>query len=192
MIIAHSGIAIFSAGVVFVMTYQIEKDIVMKPSQTQTIEDHNLTFVGIRPISGPNYNGVEGIFELSQKGSKNISLLTPQKRKYVRSDDPMTEASILYGFLGDFYVSLGEPTITDNESALPQETSWTIRASYKPLMGWVWFGCFLMSLGGGLAMFDKRYSKQKKPKFQTDTVQNSNFVDSKKTIPTLSQSKSAS
>ena len=104
MIIAHSGIAIFCAGVVFVMTYQVEKDLVIKPNQTQMVGNHDLKFLGVKPISGPNFTGVEGLFELRQRDSNKINLLSPQKRKYIRSDDLMTEASILYGFFGDFYV----------------------------------------------------------------------------------------
>ena len=55
------------------------------------------------------------------ENSKETHLLTPQKRKYLRSDDPMTEASILYGLFGDFYVSLGEPTVTSKQGELPKE-----------------------------------------------------------------------
>ena len=190
MILAHIGIAIFTAGVVFVMTYQIEKDIVLKPNQIETIGDHNLTFVGIRPISGPNFSGVEGIFELTKNQSNTIHLLNPQKRKYIRSDDPMTEASILYGFFGDFYVSLGEPTSLGTEGLTP-ETSWTIRASYKPLMGWVWVGCFLMALGGGLAIFDKRYFKQKNTHEKKFVDQSASITNAKKLIENTSQTKAA-
>ena len=189
MIIAHSGIAIFCAGVVFVMTYQVEKDLVIKPNQTQMVGNHDLKFLGVKPISGPNFTGIEGLFELRQRDSKKINLLSPQKRKYIRSDDLMTEASILYGFFGDFYVSLGEPT-TLKSGELTDETSWTIRASYKPLMGWVWFGCLLMSLGGGLAMLDKRYFNQKKLQPQGEKVKNPNFLDSKNIISKQPETKS--
>ena len=133
--------------------------------------------------------GVEGLFELRQRDSNKINLLSPQKRKYIRSDDLMTEASILYGFFGDFYVSLGEPT-TLKSGELTDETSWTIRASYKPLMGWVWFGCLLMSLGGGLAMLDKRYFNQKKLQPQGEKVKNPNFLDSKNIISKQPETKS--
>ncbi|OUV30393.1 MAG: heme lyase NrfEFG subunit NrfE [Betaproteobacteria bacterium TMED100] len=189
MIIAHSGVAIFTAGVVFVMTYQIEKDIVMKPNQIQSIGDHNLKFIGVRPISGSNYSGVEGLFELAKENSKEIHLLMPQKRKYLRSDDPMTEASILYGFFGDFYVSLGEPTTTSTKDSSSLEASWTIRASFKPMMAWVWVGCFLMALGGGLAIFDKRYLKQKKSDLSSKTVPEPNAINSEKLVPDISQTK---
>ena len=72
-----------------------EKDLVIKPNQTQMVGNHDLKFLGVKPISGPNFTGIEGLFELRQRDSKKINLLSPQKRKYIRSDDLMTEASII-------------------------------------------------------------------------------------------------
>jgi len=34
---------------------------------------------------------------------------------------------------------------------------WLIRVHYKPLVGWIWYGCLLMALGGALAASDRRY-----------------------------------
>ena len=66
----------------------------------------------------------------------------------------MTEAAVDYGFFGDDYLSWGEATNLQNIS----ETSWTIRASYKPLMVWVWIGCLFMAIGGFVAIFGKKQS----------------------------------
>ena len=154
MIIAHCGLAIFSFGVIFVMSYQIEKDLIIKPNQVQNVGSHTITLKGIKAISGDNFSGVEGTFELSSNDNNKTEFLYPQKRLYVRSADPMTEAAISYGVFGDFYLSLGEPTDKKN---INKNTTWTIRASYKPLMVWVWFGCLLMAIGGMFAIVDKRY-----------------------------------
>jgi cytochrome c-type biogenesis protein CcmF len=32
-----------------------------------------------------------------------------------------------------------------------------VRVYYKPFVDWIWGGCVLMSLGGLLAMLDRRY-----------------------------------
>ena len=154
MFIGHCGLAIFALGVTFVMSFQVEKDIVLKPSEVYQLEDHSVKFVGVRPISGVNFTGVEGIFELRKDGETKARVLYPQKRKYIRSDDPMTEAAVDYGFFGDVYLSLGEATNLQNIA----ETSWTIRASYKPLMVWVWIGCLFMAIGGFVAIFGKKQS----------------------------------
>jgi len=64
----------------------------------------------------------------------------------------MTEAAIDAGFFGDRYVSLGEP-VSDKGT----EGAWALRVYVKPFIDWVWGGCFLMALGGFLAMADRRY-----------------------------------
>jgi cytochrome c-type biogenesis protein CcmF len=37
-----------------------------------------------------------------------------------------------------------------------------VRAHYKPLVRWVWLGALLMAFGGILAVFDKRYARQRR------------------------------
>ena len=61
----------------------------------------------------------------------------------------MTEAAIDRSLTRDLYVSLGEPV--DNGAA------WIVRVYFKPFVDWIWGGCLLMALGGGLASSDRRY-----------------------------------
>jgi cytochrome c-type biogenesis protein CcmF len=63
---------------------------------------------------------------------------------------PMTETAIDTGLTRDLYVSLGEPLD-------PQGSAWSVRVYYKPFVMWIWGGCLLMALGGGLAAADRRY-----------------------------------
>ena len=65
---------------------------------------------------------------------------------------PMTEAAIDAGLLRDVYVSLGEPIDRDQP-----EGEWAVRVYYKPFVDWIWGGCVLMSLGGLIAILDRRY-----------------------------------
>ena len=68
----------------------------------------------------------------------------------------MTEASIERRFFGDIYIALGEMQGSDRATS-----GWLIRLYSKPLMGWIWFGCLLMAVGGWLALNDKRYRQRK-------------------------------
>ncbi len=61
---------------------------------------------------------------------------------------PMTEAAIDWGFTRDLYVALGEP--------LP-DGDWAVRLYHKPFVRWIWLGAVLMSLGGLIAILDRRY-----------------------------------
>ena len=64
----------------------------------------------------------------------------------------MTEASISVGLSGDLYISLGEQL---------NATDWSVRIHIKPFVDWIWGGCFVMALGGLLAITDRRYRKRK-------------------------------
>ena len=76
------------------------------------------------------------------------------------SGTTMTEAAINTGFLGDRYVSLGEPVTDKGETG-----AWGVRVYVKPFVDWIWFGCFFMALGGFVAMSDRRYRLAVRQKF---------------------------
>ncbi|OIQ74904.1 cytochrome c-type biogenesis protein CcmF [mine drainage metagenome] len=67
---------------------------------------------------------------------------------------PTTEAAIDSGFVRDIYVSLGENL--DN----PGKPAWAMRVYHKPFVPWIWVGCLMMALGGGMAALDKRYRRK--------------------------------
>ena len=64
----------------------------------------------------------------------------------------MTETSIDTGPTRDLYVSLGERL-----SGPGEPEAWSVRVYYKPVVIWIWCGCLLMAIGGGLAVADRRY-----------------------------------
>jgi cytochrome c-type biogenesis protein CcmF len=84
------------------------------------------------------------------EGDRQVGTLQPEKRRYVSSAMPMTEAGIDRNLWRDRYVSLGEPL-----SGEPPQ--WSFRVYHKPFVSWIWLGAVYMVLGGGLAAFDRRY-----------------------------------
>ena len=148
---AHLGVAAFVVGVTLVSAYQEEKDVRMEPDDTVSVGGYGFRFVGVRPEMGPNYRAMVGEVELSKDG-KVLKTLHPEKRSYLSSAMPMTEAAIDAGILRDVYVSLGEPI---------DERAWSVRVYYKPFVDWIWGGCLLMALGGLLALSDRRYRLKK-------------------------------
>ena len=39
-----------------------------------------------------------------------------------------------------------------------------VRVYSKPFVTWIWFGCIIMSVGGLLAMLDRRYRRRREKK----------------------------
>jgi cytochrome c-type biogenesis protein CcmF len=152
MHLAHIGIAAFVIGVTLVSAYQEEKDVRMEPDDTVSVGGYTFRFIGVREAMGPNYRAMVGEVELSKNG-KVLRTMNPEKRAYLTSAMPMTEAAIEAGLARDLYVSLGEPI---------NERAWSVRVYYKPFVDWIWGGCLLMALGGAIALTDRRY-RLKKP-----------------------------
>ena len=148
---AHVGVAVFVVGVSMVMTYEQEKDVKMELGDTVSVGGYTFQFNGVSQVQGPNYTALRGDVDLSLDG-KFLKKLHPEKRAYVASSMPMTEAAIDTGFLRDTYVSLGEPI----DKAKP-EAAWAVRVYYKPFVDWIWGGCVLMAIGGLIAISDRRY-----------------------------------
>jgi cytochrome c-type biogenesis protein CcmF len=146
MQLGHLGVAVFVMGVTLVGGYQEEQDVRMEPGDTVRVGGHDFRFIGTSAVTGPNYSAARGEFEVS-RGGKVIRLL-PEKRTYVSSTMPMTEAAIDAGLTRDVYVSLGEPL---------EGKAWAVRVYYKPFVDWIWAGCLLMALGGVCAVSDRRY-----------------------------------
>ena len=151
MHVAHTGIAVFIVGVAMVGGYQTEKDVKMEIGDTVSVGGYSFRFNGVSQRQGPNYRALVGDVDLIKDG-RTIRKMFPEKRFYVASSMPMTEAAIDTGLLRDVYVSLGEPI----DKARP-DAAWAVRVYHKPFVDWIWGGCVLMGLGGLLAMSDRRY-----------------------------------
>ncbi|MCG7955562.1 MAG: heme lyase NrfEFG subunit NrfE, partial [Candidatus Thiodiazotropha endolucinida] len=151
MILAHMGVAMFIVGVTMVSNFGKEHDVRMSPGDVSEIAGYEFRFDGVKRVPGPNYNAHRGSFQVSHNGEAFITL-EPEKRTYFVQTRPMTEASIDWGFTRDLYVSLGEPLGGGD---------WSLRLYYKPYVRWIWLGGVLMSLGGILAVTDRRYRTAK-------------------------------
>ena len=148
MQLAHLGIAVFIIGVTMVKGYETERDVRMDVGDTVQAGGYEFRFDGVTEVQGANYVAAQGRVSVSKDG-KFVTELNPEKRQYNASGMPMTEAAIRTGLLRDLYVSLGEP--------IPDTDAWAVRVYIKPFVDWIWAGCFLMALGGIVAISDRRY-----------------------------------
>jgi cytochrome c-type biogenesis protein CcmF len=153
MVLAHLGVAVFIIGITMVSNFGIEEDVRMSPGGVQEAGGYRFQFEGVTTVPGPNYQAQRGRV-LVFKGNKQVTVLEPEKRTYVASRQPMTEAAIDAGLRRDLYVSLGEP--------VGDQGDWAVRIYYKPYVRWIWLGGVLMALGGLLALTDRRYRTARK------------------------------
>lgn len=154
MHLAHVGIAVSVVGITMVTGYATEKDVRMMVGDTVSVGGYSLELTGMRETKGPNYLATVADVNLWQ-GKQKLKTMHPEKRAYLSSSMPMTEAAIDSGILRDVYVSLGEALESQTEPA------WAMRVYHKPFVNWIWGGALLMAIGGALAALDRRYRKRK-------------------------------
>jgi cytochrome c-type biogenesis protein CcmF len=169
MIIAHLGVAITVIGITVVSNFSVEKALKMAPGDVATLSGYDFRFVQAGQQEGPNYTAQVGVFEVSKSG-QYVTTMHAEKRRYKVQSSMMTEAAIDAGLFRDLYVSMGEPLA---------DGAWAMRLQVKAYMRWVWLGAIFMSVGGLLAILDKRY--RLRPKTVTKTTKTATKAATKAT-----------
>ena len=149
MCLAHLGVAVTVVGIALTTAWSTERDVRLEPGQSVELGALTFRFEGVAPVRGPNYVADEGTVTVFRDGEA-LTVLRPQKRRYLARQMVMTEAAIDAGLFRDVYVALGEPLGDD---------AWAVRVHHKPFVRWVWLGGVLMMIGGLVAAGDKRYRK---------------------------------
>ncbi len=144
---AHAGLGITMFAIAGLTAWQQEDIRVVQMGEPFDVGAYTLTLQDVVQEEGPNYFVTAGAVTLA-KGGREIAQMRPEKRQYPVARMPTTEAAIDYRFLRDVYVVLG-----DRQA----DGGWTMRTYVKPLTNWIWGGCLLMALGGGLSLSDRRF-----------------------------------
>ncbi len=152
MILAHMGVGVFVLGVTVTSSFSIETDDAAMPGDRREVGGYEFVFRGLRDVQGPNYEAVEGEFEVRRDGAL-VSVLLPQKRIYRVQQNPMTETAIDAGWRRDLLVALGDPL---------GEGAWSLRVQYRPFIRFIWMGALIMALGGLVAITDPRYRLERR------------------------------
>jgi cytochrome c-type biogenesis protein CcmF len=150
---AHLGVAVLVLGITGVKSFQVERDVRLGLGDAAVVAGVRYQLISVDNHLGPNYLALRAqlkMFEGAPGDERQVGTLQPEKRRYVSSAMPMTEAAIDRTLWRDRYVSLGEPLAGEP----PQ---WSFRVYHKPFVSWIWLGALGMVLGGGLAAWDRRY-----------------------------------
>ena len=146
MSVAHLGVAVLVFGITVSSEWKIEIEKMVLPGEEIFLANYNIVFEGVEKVKGPNWNGERGIFNVKY-GDENF-YLNSEKRVYMASNMPTTEAGINSKILGDLYVVIGENDPINKELR-------AVRIYHNPLVGWIWLGAFIMALGGFISLSDR-------------------------------------
>jgi len=144
--LAHAGIGLTVIGIVATSAWRAEEVAVLKEGERTTIAGYELTFRGVAPRQGPNYQELVGLLAVTRGGAP-VTELAPSKRTFDTPQQTTTEAAIHVAWRGDLYVVLG-----DEQAA----GGWVVRLYFNPLVRLIWLGAVVMALGGLLSLSDRR------------------------------------
>ncbi|KKB12198.1 cytochrome C biogenesis protein CcmF [Devosia geojensis] len=143
--LGHFGLGVTVLGIVATTAWESELVTTLNPGETTRLAGYTIAFESFEEVPGPNYMAEQGVFRVSEENGSTRTL-TPERRIYVASGTPTTEAAIeTYGF-SQLYLQLGEP-LADTH---------VVRAWFKPYVTLIWIGTILMALAGVVSLTDRR------------------------------------
>jgi cytochrome c-type biogenesis protein CcmF len=142
MIIAHLGVAIFVLGVTINKSYSIERQVKMSVGESVHLANYHFVFANLHEIDAVNYKSLRANFFVQNK-----FLISTEQRIYKSHEQTLSRPGIQYNIFRDLYISLGNAF---------EDGSWSVRIYYKPCVRWIWFGGFLLVIGGLLSLFTRR------------------------------------
>jgi cytochrome c-type biogenesis protein CcmF len=147
MTVAHLGLALAVIALTTVQSFTVERDVALSPGATASVAGYEFRFEGVRPIVGPNYDGVGGTLRVMHAGAL-VAVLQPQKRQYWVQRQVTSETAIKMHHGNNLLIALGEDLGAGR---------WSLRIQIRPLVSLIWFAAFIMAVGGALAASDRRY-----------------------------------
>jgi cytochrome c-type biogenesis protein CcmF len=144
--LAHAGVGITVIGIVATTAWQSEVVVSMKPGERAEIAGYAITFGGVAPGKGPNYQEQAAQISVARGGTA-VAELAPSKRTFDAPRQTTTEAGIHVALRGDLYAVLGDEV---------DGGGWVVRLYFNPLVRLIWLGAIVMAIGGALSLSDRR------------------------------------
>ena len=143
--LGHMGMGLTVLGIVSVTAWETELVTTLNPGETTQLSGYTLTLDSFTQIPGQNYVADTGHFTVTAPGG-GVAQLAAERRIYVASGTPTTEAAIETYGLSQFYLQLGEPI----------DGTHVVRIWYKPYILLIWIGALVMAAAGVLSLTDRR------------------------------------
>jgi cytochrome c-type biogenesis protein CcmF len=150
--IVHAGLIIVLIGITGSYAFKEVVDTDVTKGQSVALGSYVLTYDGMAVTNDAEKTTAKAIFAVSHDG-KPVGYVYPVKEYYPATDQNWTRVDLYSTPTVDVYLSL--LGYSEDGSTV------TIQAQLNPLVGWLWFGGGVMALGGLIAMWPARRSRQK-------------------------------
>ena len=145
--IAHFGFSLLILSILFNNIFSNEVIANLKIGETFETEKFTINFENIKQEDEKNFKAIIGKFNVQNlDGSSDI--LNPELRIYNQPNIITSEADIKTNLLTDKFMTM---------NYVQNQEYFNIRYQVKPFMIWIWVSVILISFGGFLSFFKKRY-----------------------------------
>ena len=149
MLVAHLGLAIFLFGVTGEQFFKKENSSQIKINEVINVGDYSIKLENVKNFKIDNYLSETGLFKITE--SENfVGNIKSEQRFYPVEKTKTTEAGIFNFMLSDIYLTMGEGNLKEG---------WVVKAYFNPLVKCLWFGAFVMAIGGILSLFSNANRK---------------------------------
>lgn len=140
--IVHLGLVLIFAGIAG-SVYQKVFEFQLQPGQTETFQEYRVELKNFDQRENENLVGTYALLDLYVDGEFRKTV-RPARYFYKQPEQPSTEVDIYSRLKEDVYFILG--SIDGNSGQA------TIRVQLHPLISWLWFGGFVLVIGGLMTM----------------------------------------
>jgi cytochrome c-type biogenesis protein CcmF len=141
--VVHAGIVVIALGLVGSGLFRSEATVTMEPGDVVEVGGERLRFDGVRELRRDNYAALQARLTLINSGR----VVFPEKRRYPRQEELMTESGIDSTPLRDVYAVLAESAGMNR---------WAVHVYVNPLVQFIWIGGFVILAGLFLSLSGRR------------------------------------
>ncbi len=145
--IAHFGFSLLILSILFNNILSTEVITNLKIGDTFETGKIKIKFERVDEKIAQNFKAVVGEFNVENIDG-SIDVLKPELRIYNQPNIVTSEADIKTNLLTDKFMTM---------NLVQNQDYFNIRYQVKPLMIWIWFSVLLISMGGLLSLFQKKY-----------------------------------
>jgi cytochrome c-type biogenesis protein CcmF len=153
--VAHVGLIILLAAVALNNSFQTQTRVTLTVGQHASAGDFNVHLQSLDVQQLPDRQRFLATLHLLDKNLKPVAQIITEQDVFTTQSDPHAQVGILTGYFRDIYVVL--------ESADTSTKVATVTIFSNPTVIWIWFGGFLLMLGGLLFALPRRRGAPKLP-----------------------------
>ena len=145
--LAHFGFSLLILSILLNNIFSTEAITNLKVGETYKSEKFKISFEGIDKKDIKNYTAIIGKFRV-ENFNGDIDILNPELRIYDQPNIVTSEASIKTNLLTDKFITM---------NLVQNQEFFNIRYQIKPFMIWIWISVLLITFGGIISLFKKKY-----------------------------------